>query len=169
MNPFKPPCTAAACYEGCGCNCGEVDTTFDTIAAGELVDPPRLFDICRSNIGWYTDRSIAGHHLDAWRLKARSGLYILWHKDDYCAEHAMFHMRALYVGKGAFGARMRSHWANKPTAEQMLIYFTCVELPNRMSKYVEQLLLDCYNFKLNESENGGRGTLCAHFTQCEVD
>jgi hypothetical protein len=157
------------CHDECGCDCGDVDTTFDTIAAGELVDPPKLFDICRSNIGWYIDRSIDDHHLEEWSLKSKSGLYILWHKDGYCAEHGMFHMRALYVGKGAFGARMKRHWANQPTADQMLIYFTCAELPNRMSKYVEQLLLDCYDLSLNKNENMGRRTLCTHFTQCEVN
>ena len=55
------------------------------------------------------------------------------------------------------------------TSEEMLVYFTYVELPNRIAKYVEQLLLDTYELPLNISENRGDRTLCAYFTQGEVD
>lgn len=142
---------------------------FDRIARQELRRPLKLLDLCRQNIGWYTDRSLEPSGVTGWGLGKRSGLYFLWHKDDYCDRHQLFHMRALYVGKGAFSSRLKSHWASKDTSEQLLIYFTHVQLPNRIAKYVEQLLLDTYNFPLNSSENGGEATLCAYFTQCEVD
>jgi hypothetical protein len=81
----------------------------------------------------------------------------------------MFHMRALYVGKGRIGTRLRDHWKRKDFSEALLVYFTYVELSNRMSKYLEQLLLDVYDLPFNKSENPGIGIFCAHFTQCEVD
>lgn len=61
----------------------------------------------------------------------------------------MFHMRALYVGKGSIPHRLQRHWANQPTAEQ--------------------LILDTYNLPFNRAENPGTANLCAYFDQAEVD
>lgn len=158
-----------ACFPECPCSCGDMGEAFDRVAKQELRTPLKLRDLCRQNVGWYCDRSIEPSGVTGWSLGKRSGLYFLWRKDDYCDRHGLFHMKALYVGKGAFAARLRNHWALKDTAEQMLIYFTYVELPNRTAKYVEQLLLDIYEFPLNVAENNGRSQLCAYFTQCEVD
>jgi hypothetical protein len=97
------------------------------------------------------------------------GIYVLWHKNDYCADHELFHMSALYIGKGAIPFRLRSHWQFKSFAEQQLVYWTYVELPNRQAKYVEQLLLDTYSIPFNVSENPGTHRLCAYFSQSEVD
>lgn len=102
-------------------------------------------------------------------MNGRSGLYFLWRKDACCPEHELFHMRALYVGKGVFSRRFRRHWQAQPTLDVQLVYFTYVELPNRLAKYAEQLVLDCYDMPLNRAENAGRGRLCAYFTQNEVD
>jgi hypothetical protein len=142
---------------------------FDRVAQQELRVPLKLHDLCRQNIGWYSDRSLEPSGVTGWGLGKRSGLYFLWHKSGYCDRHNLFHMRALYVGKGAFSARLRNHWASKDTAEQLLIYFTYVELTNRIAKYVEQLLLDIYKFPLNSAENCGTSNLCAYFTQNELD
>ena len=161
--------TSSVCFAHCGCSCTATYDAFNQVAASELRTPIRLEDICRENIGWYTDRSIDDSYLADWGLKGLSGLYFLWHKDEYCAEHERFHMRALYVGKGSIPRRLQKHWAEKPTEEQMLVYFTYAVLPNRMAKYVEQLILDTYNLPFNKSENRGKLTLCAYFDQGEVD
>ena len=160
----------SCCFEECGCRCDQAaDDEFDLIANSELVKPILLHRLARKNIGWFSDKTICHHHIEDWNLNQVEGIYILWHKSDYCAEHERFHMRALYVGKGNIGARFRSHWKNKDFSEELLIYFTYVALPNRLSKYIEQLLLDLYNLPLNKSENPGRKVLCQHFTQFEVD
>ena len=78
-------------------------------------------------------------------------------------------MSARYVGKGAFSSRIRRHWAKQPTSERDLTYFTYASLPNRLAKYAEQLILDCYDIPWNRAENSGKGLLCSHFTQWEVD
>jgi hypothetical protein len=156
------------CFD-CGCSCGVVGAKFDEMAAAEMRTPPSLDDLCRTNIAYYCDRTIDDILVRDWPLTKRSGVYILWHKDEYCDVHQRFHMRALYVGKGAFDARILDHWASKPTADIQLIYFSYLDLPNRIAKYVEQLLLDVYDLPLNVSENRGTATLCAHFTQSEVD
>jgi hypothetical protein len=161
--------TAPACFADCGCSCGTTYDAFDHVAADELREPLRLNDLCRQNIGWYTDRSLTESYLGDWGLHGLSGLYFLWHKDDYCPVHEMFHMRALYVGKGSIPHRLQRHWANQPTAEQMLIYFSFVLLPNRIAKYAEQLILDTYDLPFNRAENPGTATLCAYFDQGEVD
>ena len=78
-------------------------------------------------------------------------------------------MRALYVGKGHVKCRLRQHWKNKNFAEQLLVYWTFLELSNRKSKYLEQLLLDLFKFGYNTNENRGQQPLLAYFTQGEVD
>ncbi|MBL3562850.1 hypothetical protein [Rhodovulum sulfidophilum] len=107
--------------------------------------------------------------LDSVKFAEKEGVYILWHKSDYCTEHELFHMKGLYVGKGDVAKRLRQHWKTKNTAEEVLIYFTFLPCENRKSKYIEQLLLDIYDLPLNTAENIGTETLCAYFTQSEVD
>lgn len=158
------------CFEECGCNCNSYDQTFDTIAAQELALPLCIRELCRQNIGWYCDKQVTSdHQLNEWNLEGRSGLYILWHKEEYCDLHDRFHMRAKYVGKGNLLSRIKNHWREKPTGELLLIYFTFVEMPNRLAKYAEQLILDCYNLPMNHSENPGTRILCTHFEQGQVD
>jgi hypothetical protein len=81
----------------------------------------------------------------------------------------MFHMRAPYVGKGDIGKRLLDHWNRKDFSEELLVYWTYLELKNRQAKYYEQLLLDLDRFPFNKAENNGRGLLCAHFNRVEVD
>jgi hypothetical protein len=142
----------------------------EDLRRSEVVRKETIFDLCHSNIGWYTDSSICDEHLlEQWIANDAFGVYVLWHKDDYCEVHEQFHMRALYVGKGQIGRRLLSHWKNKDFSEEMLVYWTFLELPNRLAKYYEQLMLDVYKTPLNVAEVTGKLTLCAHFTQSEVD
>jgi hypothetical protein len=159
----------ARCFETCDCRCGEGDGAFDAIIERETRFSLRFDDICRARIGWYSDKSLDNSGAPGSLLAGRAGLYFLWHKDDYCPHHERFHMRALYVGKGRFHRRLRAHWEGKDTSTEMLVYFSFVELENRVAKYVEQLLLDLYHFPLNTAENPGKRRLCAHFSQSEVD
>ncbi len=96
-------------------------------------------------------------------------MYILWHKDDYCPSHEMFHMKALYVGKGNQATRLRAHWKTRNFSEEMLVYFSFYPTTNRIAKYIEQLLLDTYQVPHNAAENVGTARLCAYFSQWEVD
>lgn len=157
------------CFEDCDCQCGKIDKKFDRIATKELAVPITLNQLSRSNIGWFSDRSICEHNIEDWGLDRKEGMYILWHKSDYCTKHEHFHMTALYVGKGFIGKRLRDHWKHKDFSEELLIYFAYVELPNRLAKYIEQLLLDLYDLPYNKAENSGTMLLCAHFTQSDVD
>lgn len=157
------------CYEGCNCACGVQDGEFDRIIAEETRLPVTLVKLCRSNIGWLTDKSLGDVLLSGWGLSGKAGVYLLWHKNEYCAGHDRFHMRALYVGKGPFYQRFYDHCRNKDLSAEMLVYWTFCAMPNRQAKYVEQLLLDLYRFPFNAAENTGTGTLCGHLTQVEVD
>ena len=157
------------CFEDCNCQCGKPDKEFDHIAASELSQPVSMQLIFRVSIGWFIGQSICDHQIKEWGLDQKNGVYILWHKKDYCVEHERFNMTALYVGKGNIGIRLRDHWKKKDFSDQLLIYFTWIELPNRLAKYYEQLFLDVYNFPLNKFENNGKKVLCEGFTQFEVD
>lgn len=158
------------CYSTCNCRCNGASNVFDEMLRRETRFAVDLHAICHSNIGWYSDRSLCDEHLiDDWGLSGRIGLYVLWHKDDYCATHDMFHMRALYVGKGYVQRRLLKHWQEKDFSEELLVYWTFIEMPNRQAKFCEQLLLDLYRFPFNRSENPGCHTLCANMTQEEVD
>nr|WP_299496499.1 hypothetical protein [uncultured Rhizobium sp.] len=133
------------------------------------MNAPKLNDLCRQNIGWYLDKTTGDSIIEEWSLGSKAGLYFLWHKEDYCAQHERYHMTALYVGKGLVSRRFANHWISKDTSKQELIYFSFVPMANRIAKYIEQLLLDIYKFPLNKAENTGTKRLCAHFTQSEVD
>ncbi len=158
-----------SCFDKCDCACNIVNAVFDQIASTELALPIRLYEICRTNICWYLDRTLVEGDEFEKRVPNEDGLYILWHKDDYCPRHEKFHMRALYVGKGRIRKRVINHWKHKPTKEEMLIYVTYSPMKNRLAKYIEQLMLDVYNFPLNTSENPGTLKLCAHLDQSDVD
>lgn len=159
-----------SCYPSCSCECLKLPLDFDAAVEAETRFSWRLHDVCHSNIGWYTDRTFCDLHLfEEWIAKDVFGVYVLWHKDDYCDIHGLFHMRALYVGKGQIGRRLRAHWKEKDFSEEMLVYWTFYEMPNRQAKYCEQLLLDTYLVPLNKAESTGNLSLCAHFTQEDVD
>ncbi|MGJ7523744.1 hypothetical protein ACSFA0_24935 [Variovorax sp. LT1P1] len=160
------------CFETCSCVCGEASfAAFDKVAEVEMAKPPLLREIVHAEIGWFMARSFEDPTMnsDNWGLGKRSGVYLLWWKDDYCAIHDRFHMRSLYAGKGFPLRRFLAHYEDKDFEEQMLVYWTFFPCKNRIAKYLEQLLLDTYKFQFNKSENPGRELLCASFTQCEVD
>lgn len=158
------------CYSICTCHCNWSSAKFDELLYKETRFTSSLHQICHSNVGWFSDNSLCDEHLiNKWGLSRKSGVYVLWHKDDYCDTHGMFHMRALYVGKGYVERRLLKHWEEKDFSEELLVYWSFAEMPNRQAKYCEQLLLDLYDFPFNTSENPGCDTLCAHFTQVEVD
>lgn len=159
------------CFEGiCNCTCGSYNTIFDSILKNETNFNFNLYDICHSNIGWFTDISICGnHHIADWDIDTKEGIYFLWHKDGYCDKHDVFHMKCLYIGKGYILRRLINHFKTKDFSEEMLVYFSYFIMNNRQSKYIEQLVLDTYNIPYNINENMGLNKLCMYFSQEEVD
>lgn len=159
------------CFENiCDCNCLQANLEIDRILQQEVNFGITFRELTHSNIGWFSDKSLSSDHLlNDWRTNSITGVYILWHKNDYCDKHGLFHMKALYVGKGNIFERIIRHWKAKDFSEEMLVYFTYVEIENRKAKYLEQLILDLFNVPFNQSENPGSEKLCAYFTQNEVD
>lgn len=158
------------CYSTCTCSCGKTCPAYDAVLTAETTFPWVLSLLAHSNVGWYSDKSLCDEHLiGQWALSKKFGIYVLWHKDDYCDKHERFHLRALYVGKGHIERRLLSHWKNKDYSAEMLVYWTYLEMPNRQAKYCEQLLLDTFKVHSNKAENSGRELLCAHLSQEEVD
>ena len=158
------------CFEGlCTCSCHTTFTDFNATIGKETNFGITLEDMCRSNIGWFGDKSVCDHLIGEWDIEKTDGVYLLWHKDGYCATHEMFHMRCLYVGKGNIPLRLIDHWKKKDFSGEMLVYWTYLEMPNRQAKYVEQLILDLFKIPFNKSESRGARTLCAYLTQNEVD
>ncbi|MBD1208922.1 MAG: hypothetical protein H9535_10850 [Ignavibacteria bacterium] len=159
------------CFEdSCVCNCNSILPDFDSNIKKETNFNLSLHHLCHSNIGWFSDKSICDDHFLAdWIVNKTLGVYFLWHKDDYCPTHELFHMKCLYVGKGLVLRRIINHFLVKDFSAEMLVYFTYLEMPNRQAKYVEQLILDIYNIPHNHSEKTGTEKLCMYFTQTEVD
>lgn len=149
----------------CDCCCGALPPEFDEILQRETRFPWTLAQLCCSNILWFvedagpTERDCSGVE----------GVYLLWHKDGWCATHELNHMRSLYVGKGRFYPRMYDHWRTKDFSREQSVYWTLVEMPNRQAKYVEQLLLDLFDFPFNKAECRGMSRLCMHLSPEEVD
>lgn len=100
------------------------------------------------------------HKLYLKTLRGKFGLYHLWTEYENCDDHNTHTMLCAYVGKGPPDIRIGNHVKNKwKTGEQLYITFT--PMSNRLSKYYEQLFLDCYEFDLNVSENSGSKKLYA--------
>lgn len=142
--------------------------SFDAVMASETNSSIRLDELCHSNVGFFTEKTIDDSELSRGPLGIE-GVYLFWHKDAYCDVHDLFHMRALYVGKGKIFVRLASHWQNKDFSNEMIVYYTYIEMPNRHAKFTEQLLLDTFDFPFNKAENRGKERLCAYFSQVEVD
>ena len=58
---------------------------------------------------------------------------------------------------------------DQPISNEMFVYWTYVEMPNRQAKYVEQLLLDTFDVPMNRWEKRGTLRLCSYWSQEEVD
>ena len=154
----------------CECSCNISSTAFDSIVMGETHFEITLHRLSHANIGWYSERQLLDDHgIDDWVHRTTVGVYILWHKNGYWSLHNLFHLKALYIGKGYIGHRIKNHWLTKDFLTEGIVYFTYLPMSNRCSKYIEQLVLDLYNIPHNHFENPGSATLCAYFTQEEVD
>jgi len=154
----------------CESGCTSFSSEFDAELTAETTFSERLHAVCHSNVGWYGDKSISSQaEVPDWGIDERFGVYILWHKESFCDVHETFLMRALYVSRGHVKYRLRQHWKNKSFADQMLVYWSYLEMSNRKSKYIEQLLLDSFKFGYNANENRGQQPLLACFSQNEVD
>jgi hypothetical protein len=159
------------CFPDCPCSCGDSDHEFNDIIARETSFPIRLDSLVSENIGWVFDKSLELKISEGLITASKNdfGVYFLWHKEDCCCIHQPYHMKALYVGKGAINARLISHLRDKDFSEEVLVYFSYLSLPNRQAKYVEQLILDVYDIPHNNSENTGNKRLCAYWDQSQVD
>ncbi|WP_255100221.1 hypothetical protein [Synechococcus sp. L2F] len=123
--------------------------------------------IAHSNIGWFVGFPDPCFH--DWQMSNESGIYMLWEKGDYCTIHELYHGKALYIGKGAVKARIWEHSKRKRLIQDEITCFTFTLMENRMTKYIEQLILDLYDIPLNIAENRGNGTLCSYINQGEAD
>ena len=155
------------CFLDCPCNCRSTDTRFDCLLASETNFEITVQRLALSNVGWFCD--LDDLRFNEWRISKTSGVYALWHKDEYCADHDLFHCKALYIGKGRVKSRIYNHAKTKHFGDANLVCFSYLEIPNRKAKYVEQLLLDLYNFPMNSNENTGKGKLCYYLTQSQAD
>ena len=157
-----------ACFDDCGCTCyaWEADTQFDQTVEAETRFGITLRQLLGSHHGWYSDGEEGRSNGDVrWLgLRAVSGVYIPWQQADSCPTHDSEHLRAYYVGKAgsSIEARLLIHQMSKNVNEVLTTEVSVWEAPNRKAKYVEQLLLDFYDFPLNESENPGVHPLCHH-------
>jgi len=155
------------CYTECDCCCGPEGQAFNEIIEAETLIKVLATDLAHSNLGWFC--GLDDLKDGAWPISENDGVYLLWEKSDYCPEHERFHAKALYVGKGCVKRRIFDHAKNKGFTEEDIVYFTFLDIPNRQAKYVEQLLLDLYDFPLNKAENRGTKRFCAYITQSEAD
>jgi len=93
-----------------------------------------------------------------YRLRDKEGLYFLWSIEEKCIEHNNYKLRCVYVGKGQLSRRIKAHidtkWKN---SDGFIASF--YECENRISKYLEQTILDCYSPCLNKAEKRGLGDL----------
>lgn len=142
---------------------------FDLIAQRELKSPPSVHEIInRSVFCTYLpldDERILGdlnHQLYLKSLNAKSGIYHLWVDFENCTDHDTHTMKCIYVGKGTAELRINDHVIKKHLKNTRVpIYASFYECNNRMSKYLEQLFLDTYQFSLNRNENPGKKQLWA--------
>ncbi|WP_446811027.1 hypothetical protein ACH50O_05520 [Methylomonas sp. 2BW1-5-20] len=156
-----------SCYSECDCSCGPEGEKFDSIIRSETNFGITSNDLIHSNMGWFC--GFDNLKQIRWPISKDDGVYILWEKNDYCSEHNLFHSKAIYVGKGQVKTRIYRHAKNKGFTEENLVYFTFVDIENRKAKYIEQLLLDLYDFPLNKAEKRGVNKFCGYITQGEAD
>lgn len=153
-----------ACFDDCGSTCYEWSSAFDKAIASETRFDITLRELLDSHAGWYFDGDLdpVPGDIDGLGLQRTSGVYILWQQVGYCDVHDSEHMHAQYVGKAGrgVGGRLKRHQAEKLVGNGLTTEVSVLGMINRQAKYVEQLLLDIYDFPLNGSENTGAGTLC---------
>lgn len=101
-----------------------------------------------------------------------SGVYVIWMLDDYCEEHRKEVYRTIYVGKAGLSVQSRlfRHQAKKGLVGDALNpHVTVRETSNRVAKYVEQVLLDLFDFDGNTTENCGTRPLLVALPLSEWD
>lgn len=159
-----------ACFEECGCICYNwaADVEFDQAIAAETRMNLTLRRLVETHAGWYSDGEQERANNDVSRLGLRNvpGVYIIWRQADYCSEHDAEHLRAFYVGKAgsSIEARLKVHQMNKQVNKILMTEVSIWQGPNRLAKYLEQLLLDLYFFPLNGHEMRGTRLLCHHIS-----
>lgn len=131
-----------------------------------------LREILEDRVVWYHDQTdgSADNGFDQWEvigwsLKWTSGVYVLWRQADYCGTHEREHMQALYVGKSGSNVERRlvKHRVEKSVSDtDLATYVSIWPCSNRIAKYIEQLMLDIYDFPLNGDEDNGTRRLCHH-------
>ena len=52
-----------SCYKSCVCEWANKENEFDMVVSSEVVNPISLHSLCRSNIGWFSDKSVCEHHV----------------------------------------------------------------------------------------------------------
>ena len=90
-----------SCFEFCNCSCCDIDDNFDRILSTETNFGFSLSQISKSNIGWFTDETIAEHQLKLWNIRQQSGIYMLWHKRTTVPKMIVFTWHAYMLAKGA--------------------------------------------------------------------
>lgn len=142
-------------------------SAFDNLASSELVNPPTVDEIINksefcTNVPLFKEFQLEDlTHNDYIRgLNNKCGIYHLWIDFEHCDDHETHTMRCIYVGKGVAEVRVNDHIRKKFRSSDNL-YVGFYECSNRMSKYLEQLFLDIYDFDLNSYENPGTAALYA--------
>ncbi|MDR7251906.1 hypothetical protein J2X46_000882 [Nocardioides sp. BE266] len=157
-----------ACFEECGCTCYEWpgDAVFDSAIERETRINITLRGLVETHPGWYSEGAdgIANNDVTWIGLRNVPGVYVLWQQADYCSEHNADHLRAFYVGKAGknIEARLKVHQGKKQINDILSTQVSIWQGPNRLAKYIEQLLLDSFSFPLNGYETGGTLPLCHH-------
>jgi hypothetical protein len=151
-----------SCHRPCGCRCGVTGDLFDRALVTETTLDLRLADLLEhSGTEWLTPRGLDGLNPRG-SFRQAHGVYVLWKQEGYCPEHEREHMTAQYAGQGRVPDRVYNHWLCKRIDAELAVYATTWYGPTRLAKYLEQLLLDIYDFPLNVAENRGDRRLCAH-------
>lgn len=158
------------------CQCGRVNhEEFNKVVAGELAAPVTLAEMadtgyCVPFAPWAL-RELEEIQLPLGQVLAdlgrKVGVYIVWLSHSECGDHlGKVCMEAVYVGKGSGKGRLMSHFREERFANNELYSLTFYECSNRIAKYLEQALLDSYNFQYNSDENHGVVTLYTVWDEC---
>lgn len=167
------------------CTCPEKTTTetypeFDDVCFNELKTPILVHKIInQSKFCTNIPKGFLRNDSEDWvtvndilsPIANKHGVYHLWHSEELlCNVHKSYKLQCLYVGKGVGDIRAKFHIKEKypPEAQVLISFFEC---SNRIAKYLEQLFLDTYEFKLNGAENNKRGApLYAYwnYARCQI-
>jgi hypothetical protein len=156
----KPP--RGKCSLGCADQ--SLARAFDRTLRAETRFSVSFNDLTLNHVGWYYDADELKDHDFIRELNIKgSGVYLIWDMVDYCEKHEKCIFEAVYVGKAGaeIAPRLLAHFRNatRPLGDGGPMHITIWAGRNRISKYVEQLLLDSFKFPKNKSENRGTAPL----------